>query len=124
VDFNQRQAASTFVDGVNNQEMKQHLLKHHDRSLNKALKQTLKLEAAKVAGGPPVRLLETRAGATMATWCNTVGLDNPHTGSVGTLVINKGYGQRYKVTNQYIGIQEQGEDEGIEVITLIPLIQT
>jgi hypothetical protein len=84
---------------------KQHLLKHHDRSLNKALRQALKSENAKVAGGPPVRLQDARVGATMGTWCNTVGLNNLLTGSVGTLVIYKGYGQRHNDTNQYMGKQ-------------------
>ena len=38
--------------------MKQHLLMGGDQTLNEALNQALKLEAAKAAAGPPARLQE------------------------------------------------------------------
>jgi hypothetical protein len=40
-------------DGVRDREVKQHLLIDIDRTLNKALNQVLKLEAAKAAAGTP-----------------------------------------------------------------------
>jgi hypothetical protein len=43
LDFIQREAAHTFVDGVRDREVKQHLLMDSDRSLNEALIQALKL---------------------------------------------------------------------------------
>jgi hypothetical protein len=50
--------AHAFIDGVIDQELKQHLLMSGDRSLKEAFNQTLMLEAAIAAAGPPVRLRE------------------------------------------------------------------
>jgi hypothetical protein len=62
VGFIQTEAAHAFIDGVRDREVKQHLLMGGDDTLNGALNQALKLEAAKVAAGPPPRLREvTRA---------------------------------------------------------------
>jgi hypothetical protein len=62
VGYIQTEAAHSFIDGVRDREVKQHLLLGGDRSLNEALNQALKLEAAKAAAGQPVRLREvTRA---------------------------------------------------------------
>jgi hypothetical protein len=64
VAFIQAQAAYSFIDGVRDREVKQHLLTGGDRALNQVLNQALKLEAAKAAAGPPARLRElTRAPA-------------------------------------------------------------
>lgn len=62
VGYIQTKAAHAFIDGVRDREVKQHLILGGDRSLNEALNQALKLEAAKAAAGQPVRLREvTRA---------------------------------------------------------------
>jgi len=58
VNFNQTEAAHSFIDGVRDREVKQQLLLGWDRTLNGALKQPLKLEAAKARAGPPARLRE------------------------------------------------------------------
>jgi hypothetical protein len=61
VAFVQTGAAHPFIDGLRDWEVKQHLLMGGDRTLNEALNQALKLEAAT---GPPARLRElTRATA-------------------------------------------------------------
>jgi hypothetical protein len=74
-DFIQGEAACTFVDGLKDQDMKQHLLMGGERSLSEALNQALKLE---VADRPVANLREVRAGAPMRTWlpaaeCLTTG---------------------------------------------------
>jgi hypothetical protein len=56
-DFIQKKAACTFIDGLKDQDMKQHLLMGGERSLSEALNQALKLE---VADKPVAKLLETR----------------------------------------------------------------
>lgn len=62
VHYIQREADRQFVDGVREQELKQHLLMVGVRSLNEALDQAMKLEAASAAAAPPARLPgETRA---------------------------------------------------------------
>jgi hypothetical protein len=68
--------------------MKQHLLMDDDRSHNEALKQALKLQAAKAAAGPPARLREvTRAPTgTRPQQPNATGMDDRCAGSVGTPV--------------------------------------
>lgn len=64
VGFIQTEAAHVFIDGVRDREVKHHLPMGDDRTLNEALNQALKLEAAKSAAGPPARLREvTRAPA-------------------------------------------------------------
>jgi hypothetical protein len=52
-DFNQRQAAHAFVDGVIGRKLKQHFLIGCDKLLNEALNQVLKVETAKAAAGSP-----------------------------------------------------------------------
>jgi hypothetical protein len=54
--FIQTEAANAFIDGVQDQEVKQHLLMGGDRNINEALNQALKLEAAKAAAASPARL--------------------------------------------------------------------
>jgi len=58
VAFIQIEAAHSFIDGVRDRELKQHLLIGGDRTLNEALNQALKLEAEKAAAGPPARMRE------------------------------------------------------------------
>jgi hypothetical protein len=58
VNFIHREAAHAFVDGMTNKEVKQHFIMGGNSSLNKALNQAQKLEAAKVAARPPTRLRE------------------------------------------------------------------
>jgi len=58
VAFVQTEAAHSFVDGLRYREVKQRLLMGGDGTLNGALNQALKLEAAKAAAGPPARLRE------------------------------------------------------------------
>jgi hypothetical protein len=56
--------------------LKQHLLMGGDRTLNEALNQALKLEAATAAAGPPAGLREltgTSAGASQPSDCRRVG---------------------------------------------------
>jgi hypothetical protein len=67
-DIIHRAAAYAFANRMKGREVKQHLLMDSERSLNKALNQTLKLEAAKAPARPPMRLWEVRAGAPMGTW--------------------------------------------------------
>jgi hypothetical protein len=68
VGFIQTEAANAFIDGVRDREVKQHLLMGGDRTLNEALNQALKLEAAKAAAAPPARLREvTRTPTTTQT---------------------------------------------------------
>jgi hypothetical protein len=45
--FIQMEAANSFVDGVKDLEVKQHFLMGSEKSLNEALNQAVKLEAAK-----------------------------------------------------------------------------
>jgi hypothetical protein len=45
----QTEAAHAFIDGIRDREVKQHLLMGGDRTLNEALNQAVKLEAAKAA---------------------------------------------------------------------------
>jgi hypothetical protein len=54
-DFIQRKAACAFVDGVKDQEVKLYIT-GSDSSLSKTLNQALKVQAAKVAARPPIRL--------------------------------------------------------------------
>jgi hypothetical protein len=58
VGYIQTEATHAFVNGVRDPEVKQHLLTGGDWTLNEALNQALKLEAAKVAAGPTARLQE------------------------------------------------------------------
>jgi hypothetical protein len=58
------EAAHASIDGVRDRKVKQHLLMGADRTLNEALHQDFKLEAAKAAAGPHTRLREvTRASS-------------------------------------------------------------
>jgi hypothetical protein len=50
---NSKEATHAFLNGVRDQEVKQHLLMGGDRSHQKAINQT---QAAKAADGPPARL--------------------------------------------------------------------
>jgi hypothetical protein len=61
-----QEAARAFVDGVRNRELIQYILVSDKRSLIEVLNQTLKLEAAKPAAGPPARLREV-TGTQMGT---------------------------------------------------------
>jgi hypothetical protein len=62
VDFIQREVAHAFIDGLRDRELKYHLLISGDTSLNEALNETRKLEAAMAAAGPPARMRKvTRA---------------------------------------------------------------
>jgi hypothetical protein len=67
-DFIQREAACSFVDGVKDWDVKQHLLSGGERSLNEALNQALKLETVKAAATPPTPLKKLTAGPTKRTW--------------------------------------------------------
>ena len=58
VTFILTEAAHSFINGVRDQEVKQHLLMGGHRTLNDALNQALNLEAIKVAAGLPARLWE------------------------------------------------------------------
>jgi len=58
VAFVQTETAHSFIDGIRDRELKQHFLMEGDRTLNEALNQALKLEAAKAAVGRPTRMLE------------------------------------------------------------------
>jgi hypothetical protein len=58
-----REAAHAIVDGVKDQDVKQHFLMGVKRSLNEVVNQAWKLEDAKAAAKPPVRKREARAGA-------------------------------------------------------------
>jgi hypothetical protein len=65
----QTEAAHSFIDGIRDREVKQNLLMGGDRTLNEALNQTLKLEAAeasKAAAWPTARMWEvTRVPTAM-----------------------------------------------------------
>jgi hypothetical protein len=52
------EAAHAFIDGIRDREMKQHLLLGGACTLNEALNQALKIEAAKAAAWPTARLRE------------------------------------------------------------------
>jgi hypothetical protein len=52
----QTEAAHAFIDGIRDREVKQHLLLGGDRTLNEALNQAVKLEAAKAAAWPTARM--------------------------------------------------------------------
>ena len=67
VTFIQTEAAHSFIDSVPDWEVKQHLLMGGDRTLNEALNQALKLEAAKVAAGPPARVRELTKAPSRAS---------------------------------------------------------
>jgi hypothetical protein len=67
VTFVQTEAAHSFIDGVREREVKQHLLRGGHRTLNEALNQALKLEAAKAAAGPPARLRELTGAPARAS---------------------------------------------------------
>jgi hypothetical protein len=54
----QTEAAHAFINGMWDREVKQHLQMGGDRTLNEALNQALKLEAAKAAAGPTARMRE------------------------------------------------------------------
>lgn len=61
--FIQREAACAFVDGVRDHDVKQLLLIINKRSLNEAINQALKFEAAKAVAGPLPKLRGVRARA-------------------------------------------------------------
>jgi hypothetical protein len=54
----QTEAAHAIIDGIRDREVKQHLLMGGDRTLNEALNQAVKLEAAKAAAWPTARMRE------------------------------------------------------------------
>jgi hypothetical protein len=54
----QTEAAHAFIDGIRDRELKQHLLMGDDRTLNEAINQAVKLEAAKAAAWPTARMRE------------------------------------------------------------------
>jgi hypothetical protein len=62
-DVIQREAVYVFVNRVKDWDIKQHLLMGGERSLNEALNQALKPEAAEVAARPPAKVQEERTGA-------------------------------------------------------------
>jgi hypothetical protein len=53
---------------VKNEDMKQYLLIIGERALGEYFKQTLKIEAVKVAARLPAKLCVVRAGVPMGTW--------------------------------------------------------
>jgi hypothetical protein len=55
-DIIHRAAAYALANRMKGREVKQHILMDGERSLNKALNQALKLEAAKAPARPPMRL--------------------------------------------------------------------
>jgi ribosomal protein L34E len=57
-DHIQTEAAHAFIDGIRDGEVKQHLLLGGDRTLNEALNQAMKLDAAKAAAWPTSRVRE------------------------------------------------------------------
>jgi hypothetical protein len=61
------EAAHAFIDGVRDQEVKQHLLMCSDRALNEVLNQALKMIAAKKATRPPARLREVTSSSAGMT---------------------------------------------------------
>jgi hypothetical protein len=67
VAFMQTGGAHAFIDGLRDWEVKQHLLMTGDRTLNEALNQALKLEAAKAATGPPERLRDLTTATARAS---------------------------------------------------------
>jgi hypothetical protein len=64
--FIQREVDYAFVNGVKEQEVKQHFLTDGESSF-KTDNQALKLEDAKAAAGPPARVQELRSKAPMGT---------------------------------------------------------
>jgi len=66
VAFVQTETTRSFIAGVQDREIKQHLSMGGDRTLNEALKQNLKLEATKAAAGPPARLREFSGASARA----------------------------------------------------------
>jgi hypothetical protein len=54
----QTEAVHAFINGIRDREVKQHLLMSGDRTLNEALNQASKLEAAKAAAWPTARMRE------------------------------------------------------------------
>ena len=56
VAFVQTVAAHYFIDGVQDREVKQHLLMGGDTIINEALNQTQTMEAAKATARPPARM--------------------------------------------------------------------
>jgi len=77
VAFVQTEAADSFIDSVRDREVKQHLLMGGDRTLNEALNQALKLEAAKAAVGPPARLRELTEAPARASQPNDRRREGP-----------------------------------------------
>jgi hypothetical protein len=67
VTFIQTEATHSFIDGVRDREVKQHLLMGGDRTLNEALNQALKLEAVQAAAGPLARLRELTGAPARAS---------------------------------------------------------
>ena len=67
VAFIQTEAAHSFIDGIRDREVKQHLFMGGDLTLNEALNQALKLEAAKAAAGTPARLSELTGASARAS---------------------------------------------------------
>jgi hypothetical protein len=57
-DHIQTEAAHAFIEGIRDREVKQYLLMGGDGTLNEALSQALKLEAAKAAAWPTARMRE------------------------------------------------------------------
>ena len=88
VAFVQMEAAHSFIDSIWDWEVKQHLLMGGDRTLNEALNQALKLEAAKVAAGSPARL-RSWLGRLLGQVSHLIAdeRDDPYAGSVGPPVI-------------------------------------
>jgi len=67
VTFIQTEAAHSFINGMWDWEVKQHLLLGGDRTLNEALNQALKLEVAKATAGSPARLRELTGAPARAS---------------------------------------------------------
>lgn len=65
--FIQREVAYSFITGVKDIDMKQHLLMGGEKSPNEDFSQALKLEAVKVAAGLLARIQEVWAAAPMGT---------------------------------------------------------
>jgi hypothetical protein len=57
-DHIQMEAAHSFIDGIRDREMKQHLLLAGARMFNEALNQALRIEAARAAAWPTATLRE------------------------------------------------------------------
>jgi hypothetical protein len=67
IGYIQTEAAHAFINGIRDREVKQHLLMGGDRTLNEALNQALKLEAAKAAAWPTARMREVTRVPTAST---------------------------------------------------------